>query len=259
MKDTDLMIWDGQGPVLIGTYDPANGRADSGFLTNLYRVGCGTSVLSTSLSVEKKAIKETCSGQRLTLFERETAKELEIKLEMVQFSGKTLAAALYGKSAFVAAGTVTGEQLPQLQAGDYFTVRQPDISNLVIKDSTGTAITYVAGEHYEIEDAKQARLRLIKHPDNHTEPLLADYSYGEYTNIPTFTAQNVSRGIMFNGINSSGQRARIIVPRISLAMGGDFGWISDDEAKLQLSGKALVVPELSSDALYGGFMRVDLI
>lgn len=67
------------------------------------------------------------------------------------------------------------------------------------------------------------------------------------------------RGIIFNGINDSGQKARLIIPRISLAMGGDFGWISDDAATLELSGEALFVQEMESDADYGGFARISLI
>ena len=39
------MIWNGQGPVMIGTYDPVKGRPEMGFLTNLYSVGCGTVAL----------------------------------------------------------------------------------------------------------------------------------------------------------------------------------------------------------------------
>ena len=34
------IIWNGQGPVHIGTYDPVNVRADMGFLVNLSIVDC---------------------------------------------------------------------------------------------------------------------------------------------------------------------------------------------------------------------------
>lgn len=260
MTPTQNMMWDGQGPVMIGRFDPENGTPDMGYLVDVYRIGCGTSSLSTALSVEKKIIKESCSGQRLALKERETAKQLEVKLDMIQFSGRTLAIALYGDAILTAAGAVTDETLPELVPGDYFVTRHPDIESLVIEDSTGGApLVYVAGTHYEVEDAKHGRCRLIAHPAAHVEPLKMDYSYGEYTNIAAFTQAGVERGILFSGINGDGQRARIVIPRISLAPSGDFSWIADEEATLSLSGQALYVDKLATDANFGPFMRVDLI
>ena len=260
MNQNTPIIWDGQGPVMIGRYDPINGTPDMGYLVDLYRIGCGTSSLTTSLSVEKARIAESCSGQRLTLKERTTGKSLSVALSMVQFSGRTLAAAFYGDAVLQDAGTVTSEVLPQLAVGDYFTLRHPDVTNVVIEDSTAvTPLVYVLDTHYAIEDAKHARCRLIAHPAAHVEPVKVDYSYGEYTNIAAFATTNVERGVIFNGVNDDGQRARIVIPRVSLAMGGDFSWLGDDEASLELSGEALFVSEMQSDADYGGFMRISLI
>ena len=179
---------------------------------------------------------------------------------MVQFSGRTLAGAFFGDAVAKAAGTVTAEVLPALQPGDYFTMRHPGATSLVIEDSTaGTPLVYVQDTHYVAEDATHGRYRLLAHPAGHVEPLRADYAYGEYTNIAAFTAPNVERGIIFNGVNGDGQRARIIIPRISLSLDGDFGWITDEAAELSLKGEALFVSEMQSDADYGGFMRISLM
>lgn len=260
MQPNTPIIWDGQGPVMIGRYDPDNGTPDMGYLVDLYRIGCGTSQLTTNLTVDKTKIKETCTGQRLTLKERTTGKSLSVSLSMVQFSGRTLAAAFYGSAVLKDGGTVTDEVLPPLAPGDYFTLRHPKVDSVVIEDSTAvTPLVYVLDTHYTIEDPDHARCKLIAHPDDHVEPLRADYEYGEYTNIAAFSATKVTRGLIFNGINDDGQKGRIIIPRIDLAMGGDFSWIGDDEASLQLTGEALFVPEMESDAEYGGFMRISLI
>ena len=114
------IIWNGQGPVHIGTYDPVNGRAEQGFLTNLYSVGCGNRTLTATPSRETSTLTESCSGQRLTLKEMETAKSLQVSLSMVQFDSRTLAAAFFGEAVHREAGTVTGEVLPRLAPGDYF-------------------------------------------------------------------------------------------------------------------------------------------
>ena len=67
----------------------------------------------------------------------------------------------------------------------------------------------------------------------------------------------MEKGIIFSGINGDGQKVRVIIPRISLAMSGDFGWISDEASPLTVGGQALYVPELQSDADFGPFMRID--
>jgi len=254
------IIWTGQGPVLIGRYDPINGTPDMGYLVDLYRVGCGTRTLTTTPSRSTKVLKETCTGQKLPMEEYESEKSLAVKLSMFQFSGRTLAAAFFGAAVEKAAGTVTDEVLPPLVAGDYFTTRNPNISDVVIVDSTPvTPVSYVLDTHYTIEDAAHARMKLIAHPAGHVEPLLVDYSYGAYTNIAAFSATNVERGIIFNGRNHKGQNGRVIIPRISLALDGDFSWITDEEAELSLAGNALFVSALDGDADYGPFMRIDAL
>jgi hypothetical protein len=230
-----------------------------GYLVNLYRVGCGTSQLNTNISRNTKDIQESCSGQKLTLKQLETGKTMAVSIAMVQFSGRTLAGALYGEAVDVTSSTVTGEALPPLAEGDYFTLRHPKASSIVITDSTpSTPLAYVENTHYTVEDADHARLKLIAHPAAHVEPVVADYSYGAYVNIAAFSRTNVERGVVFNGVNQDGQKGRLIIPRISLALDGDFSWITSEEATLTLSGNALFVPELESDTEYGGFARVSL-
>jgi hypothetical protein len=254
------MIWNGQGPVHIGTYDPVKGRPEMGFLTNLYSVGCGNRTLTATPARETTTIPESCSGQRLALKELETSKSMAIGLEMVQFDGRTLAQAFYGAAVVKTAGTVTAERLAELEVGDYFFLKNPRSSSVVIEDSTAvTPLVYVEGTHYKIDDADQSRYRLLAHPVAHVEPLLVDYSYAGYVNIAAFSKTNVEKGIIFSGINGDGQKARVIIPRISLAMSGDFSWISDEASPLTLGGQALYVPELQSDADFGPFMRIDLM
>ncbi|GHT80962.1 hypothetical protein AGMMS49960_03620 [Betaproteobacteria bacterium] len=109
-----------------------------------------------------------------------------------------------------------------------------------------------------MEDATQGRIRLIAHPAAHVEPLKVDYSYGDSINIRAFSRPNVERGIIFDGVNGDGQKARLIIPRAALTLNGDFSWIGSEEVTLTLSGTALYVPELESDDDYSGFARVTL-
>ena len=252
------LIWNGQGPVHIGTFDPVRGRPENGFLVDVYSVGCGNRTLTATPSRESETLKESCSGQRLTLKEIETSKSLQVSLEMIQFDSRTLAQAFFGQAVVKQDGTVTDEVLAELKPGDYFFLKNPRVSSVVIEDSTpGAAVTYVQNTHYVVDDADHGRCRLIAHPLAHQEPLKVDYQYKGYVNIAAFSRANVEKGIVFSGVNGDGQKVRVIIPRISLAMSGDFGWISDSASPLTLGGQALYVPQLQSDADYGPFMRID--
>lgn len=254
------MIWTGQGPVMIGTYDPIKGREEMGFLTNLYSVGCGNRTFTTTPSRETEIIPESCSGQRLPLKEIETGKSLAVALEMVQYDGRTLASSFYGDAIEKPAGTVTDERLTELQPGDYFMLKNPRCSSVVIEDSTaGTALEYVEGTHYKIEDPDHSYFRLLAHPATHVEPVKVDYAHAAYLNIAAFSKTNVERGIILFAKNNDGQKGRVIVPRISLALSGDYGWLSNTASPLTLGGQALYVPELANSSEYGPFMRIDLM
>lgn len=258
MSVATSMIWNGQGPVHIGTFNPLKGRPEMGFLTDLYSVGCGNRSLTVTPSRETTSIPESCSGQRLTLKEIETGKSLAVSLEMIQYDSRTLASAFYGAAVLKPGGTVTDEVLSELNPGDYFVLKNPRSSSVIIEDGTaGTPVAYVEGTHYTIDDPDHSRYRLIAHPAAHVEPLKVDYEYGEFVNIAAFSKTNVERGIIFSGINGDGQKARVIIPRISLALNGDYGWISDEASPLTLGGQALYVPQLQSDADFGPFMRID--
>ena len=259
MKASSLFMWDGQGPVMIGTYNPVLGRPDMAYLTDLYRIGCGTSQLTTEVTVETEKIRESCTGQRGVLKEKVVSREVAVTLSMYQFSGRTLAAALYGEAFETEPGTVTDEILAPLKPGDYFMARHRKIEDVVIEDSTASPVTYVLDTHYTIEDADHSRMRLIEHPASHQEPLKMDYRYGDYTNIRVFSQPQVERGIIFNGINGDGDKATLFIPRISLSLSGGFAWIGDENATLELSGSAMLVPELENDPQYGAFARVSLM
>lgn len=254
------MIWSGQGPILFGDYDAVNGTPEMGYLVNLRRIGCGNRTLTTTPGRETKTLKESCSGQRLDIAELETSKSLRVKLDMFMFDRNMLAAAFFGASVLKAAGTVTDEVLPTVEPDDYVILKHPKASSIVIEDSTPvTPITLVEGTHYAVESADHSRIKIISLPVGVVHPLKVDYSYGEYGNIAAFSATNVRKGVIFSGKNQDGDTARVIVPRISFGMSGDFPWIGDEEAVLSLEGPAFFVPELENDPDYGPFMRIDAL
>lgn len=253
------LIWAGQGPIYFGTYDAEAGTPEMGYLTNLFKVGCANSALTTTPKRETKTIKESCSGQRLDIAEIETGKTLEVKLDMHQFDKETLARAFFGTASQVAAGTVTAEAFPEdLVAGGYVFLKRPNASTIVLTDSAATPATLVEGTHYKVIDAAQGVVQILD-VGTFVQPFKAAYAYAAYGNIAAFTATTVKTGLVFTGVNQDGDRARVIIPRLSLAMSGDFSWLGNEESVLSMQGTAFYAAELSADPLFGPFMRIDAL
>lgn len=253
------MIWAGQGPVYFGTYDDVAGTPEMGYLTNVFKVGCANSALTTTPKRETKTVKESCSGQRLDITEIETAKSLEVKLDMHQFDKETLARAFFGTASQVGAGTTTAELFPAgMTAGSYAFLKRPNASAIVLTDSAATPATLVAGTDYKVVDAAQGVIQILD-VGTFVQPFKAAYAYAAYGNIAAFTATSVKTGLVFTGINHEGDRARVIIPKLSLSMNGDFSWIGNEESVLSMQGVAFYVPELSADPLFGPFMRIDAL
>jgi len=253
------LIWSGQGPIYFGTHDPDNGTAAMGYLTNIHKIGCANSALTTTPSRGTKTIKESCSGQRLDIAELETEKSLSIKLDMHQFDRETLAKAFFSTSTLEAASTVAAETLPTLAVGDYAFLQHPGASNIVMTDSDTPATTLAAGTHYEVTDAAQGVIKILSLASL-VQPFKVAYSYATYGNIAAFTATSVRTGLVFTGRNQDGDKARVIIPKLSLAMSGDFNWLSDEESVLSMEGKAFYAQELDTvGSLYGPFMRIDAL
>jgi hypothetical protein len=251
------MIWSGQGPIYFGTFDAANGTPAMGFLTNLYQIGAANSLLTTTPTRETTTIKESNSGQRLDIAELETAKGLNVALTMHQFDRETLAKALFATSTLQAGGTVAEEELPTVADEGFAFLKHPNASSIVITDSAGSPVTLTADTHYRVVDAAQGIIQFLDISGG-TQPFKAAYDYADYGNIAAFTATNVRTGIIFTGRNQDGDKARVIIPNLSLAMNGDFNWLSDEESQLAMQGVAFYTQELdTAGSLYGPFMRVD--
>ena len=250
------MIYSGQGPIFLGEYNPVTKQIE-----NQTKVGCGNRSLKITLDRQTEKIKESCSGSRATLVEYEKEKTMNVSLELTEFDREMLATALYGATSLVVGASLSGvsaEVLPTMMSGKYFHTRHPFISALTIKDSSAAPATLVAGTHYDLEDGGKHGRILINNLATFTQPLKAEYTYASYGNINGLTESGVVKGLIFDGKSTiDGKTVRLFIPRISIAPTKEFNWLGDEAAALTLEGAALYTDSLASDALYGGFMRVD--
>lgn len=250
------MILVSQGPIFMGNYDAINGRAASGYLVNLQKIGCANSRLSITMSRSTKEIKESCSGNKLTIAQIETEKSAECALDMADFDKKMLAYALGGTLSAVTGSTVTGEVFPTVAVGDTVSLKYGHVSSVVVKDSAGTPATLVANTDYVLESADHGLVTILN-IGTYVQPFAADYTYAAQGNIVGFNNTGVEKGLVYQGINTQdGKKYKVVIPRISFALDGDFNLLSTEETTISLKGQMLYVAEYANDATYGPFMRV---
>lgn len=251
------MILTGQGPIYIGTYDPINGKAASGYMVDVQKIGCANTELSTAFTRSTKKIKESCSGSKLDFAEIETEKSAEVVLTMIDVDKNMLATAMGGTLTDVSASTVTGEEFPTVSVGDVVSLKYTDVSSVVITDDASPSpATLVAGTNYVVLSAEHGLVQ-ITNLAAFTQPLKAAYSYAAQGNITGFTASSVERGLLYQGVNThDGKNYKLVIPRISFGLDGSINWLSAEEAPVTLRGSMLYVPEFANDTTYGPFMRV---
>lgn len=250
------MILVSQGPIYMGDYSPTLGKVASGYLVNLSKIGCANSKLSITLSRSTKDIKESCSGNKLTIAQLETEKSAECALDMADFDKKMLATALAGTLSSVTGSTVTGEVFPTVAIGDTVSLKYSDVSSVVITDSAGTPATLVAGTHYVVDSTDHGLVSFVN-LGAFIQPFKAAYTYAAQGNIAAFNKTGVEKGLVYQGTNTQdGKKYKVIIPRIGFSLDGEFNLLSTEETTISLKGQMLYVPEYANDTLYGPFMRV---
>lgn len=250
------MILVSQGPIYMGDYDAVNGKAASGFLVNVTKIGCANSKLAMTLSRNTKNIKESCSGNKLTIAQLETDRSANLALDMSDFDKKMLAYAMAGTLTAVTGATVTGETFPTVAVGDVVPLKYGLASSIVVKDSAVTPATLVSGTDYTVESDKNGLIGIVN-IGTYTQPFKADYSYAAQPNIAAFNKTGVEKGIIFSGINTQdGKRYRAIIPRAQLTLDGDFNFLTTEETTLSLKGEMLYVDGFANDTIWGPFARV---
>lgn len=244
----------------MGKYDATNGVMAQAYMTDLRQIGCGNRSLSITPNIETDIIPESCSGSRAVLKEFTKTKEIAVSLSMVQFDGAMLARALMATPATVASGTVTGESLGDPAKGDTVFTAKTGITSYTLTDSTPSVpLPLTENTHYEVTDKDHGAIKFLDFPASHIAPIIINYSNAGGVNLPLLSAGNVEVSLVFNGLNDDKQKIRIIIPRMSLKLDGDFNWITDDASELTLSGQVLYAPELATHPDYNGFALVTLV
>ncbi|MGB7480153.1 MAG: hypothetical protein WA924_07500, partial [Burkholderiaceae bacterium] len=168
-----------------------------------------------SLTVESVKHKESHTGQRMLAKNIPIGKEAVFDFTPMELSRENLAMTLSGTSTTVAQGTVTAEALPDgLVAGDKVALKYPQVSDVVITDSSVTPAT-VDSSKYEV-NATYGTIT-IKDVAGLTQPLKVAYTHEAVDSVSVFTAAQSEIFVRYEGINLAEGGAPIIVELYKVA------------------------------------------
>lgn len=242
--------YSGQGSLYVAQRSTTTGKP-LGFT----RVG-NVPELSLDIQVDKFEHKESESGSRLLDLTLIKEKKGLFKFKLENLTLDNLALYLYGTNTKVSAGTVAaGAEAITVpagaKAGMRFALANPNVSSVVVKDSTGVT-TYVENTDY-IVDAKNGVVELLA-GDIVTDAASADivikpnYSFGAYTNMEALTNANApERWLRFEGLNTVDNSVVIVdLFRAQFDPLTGYSLINDELASADIAGSLLADPFITA-------------
>lgn len=245
------VYFSGQGIVYVGDRDSA------GVVKTFRDVG-NVPALRVALTTDVIEHKESRSGRRLIDFRLTRENRARVTMTMEDFSKENMMLLMYGTDVDVTASTVTAELFGSgLVVGDVVATIHPDISAIVVKDSTGSPLTLVLNTDYSVVDAKAGLIKILN-LGSYVQPFKIDYSYAAQDVVPFFTAPQKERFLRFVGLNTANSDKRVVIDiyRVIFDPVGNLDLISDDLNKFEIEGSALYDSTRAADATLGGFGRV---
>lgn len=209
-----------------------------------------------ALKTDNAEHKESYSGQRATAKKIVIGKEASFNFTLMELSKENLAMVLHGKAATIPAGSITGEALPSgLVAGDRVALKYPQVSAVVITDSTGAPVT-LDPEKYEV-DAIYGAITLLD-VAGVVQPLKVAYSHAAIDNVSVFTAVPDDIFIRYEGINLAEGGTPIVVElyKLSTEPLKELSLISTKFVETSINATVLIDSSRPADDELGQFGRI---
>lgn len=202
---------------------------------------------------------ESYSGQRLVAARVSKGKKANITLQLETLAVPGLALALYGSVTTIAPGTVTAEPFPALVAvGDTVMLDKPQVTNLVVTDSSATPKILVEDTDYRLDSPGNGLVKILS-LGTYVQPFKAAYSNGGGINLAMFTQPTPERYLVLDGINTvTNERVRTSLFRVQFDPTDSLPLINDGFAKLTLKGSVLYDTVNATNANLGGFGRMEM-
>ena len=150
--------------------------------------------------------------------------------------------------------------------GDRYFFAHPKVSSLVVKDSSATPVTLVAGVDYTV-DPDFGALQFLRLNDGgapavpYLAPFKASYAFGVATEIGIFTQPLPERYLRLEGLNTAQGNAKVLVElyRVAFDPLKEISFISDEYNKFEMEGSLLADASKPFDAVLGQFGRIVLV
>ena len=241
------------------------GKRDAAGLPIEVRSPGNVAELKLALKTDVLEHYESQSGQRTLDHRMVKQKSATVNLTLEEFTKENLALALYGNHVTAVPGTVTDEPVGGATpaVGDRYFFAHPKVSSLVVKDSSATPTTLVAGVDYTV-DPDFGALQFLRLNDGgspavpYVAPFKASYAFGVATEIGIFTQPLPERYLRLEGLNTAQGNAKVLVElyRVAFDPLKEISFISDEYNKFEMEGSLLADATKPFDALLGQFGRI---
>lgn len=198
----------GQGEVEVAVRD-GSGRLDYVWLGDV-------SELTLTLGEEKFAHKESYSGKKAEVREIATGITASGSATLHTLDTANVARFTDGTASSTVAGTVTGESLGTVAAGDVFQLAHFGPSSVVVTDSTASPVT-IAPEHYEYDEYGDLKFVSLPSAPAPTMPLKVAYAHKPYKSAVLLNGQRAELALRYKGINlaEGGKRCLVELYKVS--------------------------------------------
>ena len=250
-----MAYFSGQGRVYIGARDAAGNPQGLSYVGNVPE-------LKVSLSVETLEHQESTSGQRLTDLQLIKTKKGEFSCTLEELVPVNLELALYGTTTQVAAGTVTGEALPNpVTPGSLYLLAQQNVSSVVVRDSSATPQTLPPTQYTVNSKHGSIMINDATTGGPYTEPFTVDYAYGTAQSTAMFTQPLPERWVRFEGLNTADSNREVVIDlyRVAINPANELSVITDELLKFELSGQVLADTLKPAAGDLGQFGRIVLL
>lgn len=214
--------------------------------------------ISIEQEEEVETVKETSTGTKGTLARIGKGLTLKLKMTLRDIKQKNRLLTNRGTALSISSGSVSAEAMPTMAVGDYYVLKNPGASSIVITDSAGTPATLTLNTHYEVIDADQGVIKILSLASL-TQPFLCAYTKaattGHTAHTDTSGAEYYLNFTLKNIAKKPFKDSRLEVYRVSFSPGSLQALKGEEVQSVELEGEILLDDTRSSDAAFGGYFR----
>lgn len=245
-------------PVKLQTYRPTLNAGQvylraAGSAAPLQPIG-NVSVLSLEIAEDEKTLTDYTQpgGGQWASVSRVTGVNASMTLH--DLDPVNLARQVYGSTSDTASGSQTDEAHVAYQGGLIRLAHPSPTAVTVTSDPSGT--TYTPGEDYEV---RKEGIFILDGLIDDGDPLLISYSYAAYSAVEALTSGALIYELAFGGLNEADNNSPVVLDiyRLKVSAAKSLGFVGDDFASLEVTGKVLMDPTKTGAGL-SKYFRVQM-